>query len=312
MGYVQALSFEADTPIALIELQRSIMRAQLGDYHSQISTFKSELGQNKSQLATIIANINASKQRLTLLVKRQKALKILLDKGAYSALEFDSNENERLELAGQLSVFKAQKNETISAKKTIDNRVLQFESQWHSDLQTLRSNAVKEASRLRQDWIKATEKSRLTNIVSPVDGVVQQLMFHTVGGVVSSAQQIMVIVPNESTLFAQVNVLNQDSGFIRAGQKVEIKIDIFPYTKYGTIKGVVAHVSQDAVEDERLGWVFPAQIDISEDHIKLGGQSIPLAAGMSLMAEIKTDQRRIIDYVLSPLAQYQSEALRER
>lgn len=122
----------------------------------------------------------------------------------------------------------------------------------------------------------------------------------------------MVIVPQDAHLEAEVNILNKDIGFVRAGQPVEIKVDSFPFTKYGTISGELLHVSKDAVEDERLGYVFPARIRLANDKILVDDTWVTLGAGMSLVAEVKTGSRRLIEYLLSPLQQYQSEAMRER
>ena len=165
---------------------------------------------------------------------------------------------------------------------------------------------------LEQKLIKATEKHRLMTLRAPVDGVVQQLAVHTLGGVVQSAQKLMVIVPEDSPLEAEVMVLNKDVGFVRANQFVEIKVDAFPYTRYGTIPSQVLHIARDAVENERLGFVFPARIMLSRSAMSIEDEKVPLQAGMSLVAEIHTGERRVIDYLLSPLMQYRSEAMGER
>jgi RTX toxin transport system membrane fusion protein len=135
---------------------------------------------------------------------------------------------------------------------------------------------------------------------------------HTLGGVVQPAQQLMVIVPDDAVLEVEVMVLNKDVGFVHSGQPVEIKVDSFPYTRYGTIAGEVAHVSRDSVQNEQLGLVFPARIKIERNSIVVEDREVPLQAGMSITAEVRTGDRRVIDYLLSPLQQYQSEAMRER
>jgi len=99
---------------------------------------------------------------------------------------------------------------------------------------------------------------------------------------------------------------------VLAGQHVEIKVDSFPFTKYGTIKGELLYISQDAVQDEQLGLVFPARVKLARSDILVDDAQVALGAGMTVMAEIKTGNRRVIEYLLSPLQQYQSEALRER
>ncbi len=308
----QAFSIDYPVPDVMMTQQTMLLKSQWLEHQAQLKTLASELEQTKAQGTTLKAQINANHQRISLLEKRQKALKNLLDKGAYPQIDYDASENERLLLSGELATLKAQQAENNQAIATIEHRVTQYQRQWQREQQTTINTVSGQLLNLEQEWLSAKELSRLTTIHSPVDGIVQQLAIHTIGGVVTSAEQLMVIVPQSQTLQAQIKVLNQDIGFVQQGQLVKIKIDAFSYTKYGTIEGVITNISTDAVLDEQLGWVFEAQVTLNTLHIDAKGGAIALAAGMSLQADIKTDERRIIDYILSPIAQYQSEALRER
>lgn len=140
----------------------------------------------------------------------------------------------------------------------------------------------------------------------------QELAVHTIGGVVTPAQALLVIVPDDAGLEVEAQILNRDIGFVRPGQDAEIKLDAFPYTHYGTIAGKVMSISQDAVKDDKLGLVYPVRIQLGAHLIVADGKSIQLEPGMSSSVEIKTEQRRIIEYLLTPMLKYQSEALRER
>jgi len=99
---------------------------------------------------------------------------------------------------------------------------------------------------------------------------------------------------------------------VRPGQVVEVKVDTFNFTKYGVVHGTVVSVSNDAIEDERLGLVYSARIQLSESKVLVGSQYVPLSPGMAIRAEVKTDTRKVIDYFLSPLKQYVDESLVER
>lgn len=154
--------------------------------------------------------------------------------------------------------------------------------------------------------------ARLTRLRAPVDGVVQQLAVHTLGGVVTAAQPLLVIVPIDEGLEAEVNVLNKDIGFVRPGQTVVVKVESFPFTRYGTLSGVLDSVSHDAVPDEHLGAVFKARVRLQGATLDIDGVPVRMSAGMQVSAEIKTGTRRVLDYLLSPLKRYQSEAMRER
>jgi hemolysin D len=148
--------------------------------------------------------------------------------------------------------------------------------------------------------------------VAPVDGTVQQVAVHTEGGVVTPAQVLMVIVPRDAQVTAEVVIDNKDIGFVNAGQPAVIKLETFAYTRYGTVAATVSRVSADAVSDDKRGAIFPAVLALQQTQLDVDGKRIGLSPGMNLSAEIATGQRRVIDYLLSPVRQALSESLRER
>jgi len=105
---------------------------------------------------------------------------------------------------------------------------------------------------------------------------------------------------------------NKDVGFVRAGQAVTVKVETFTFTRYGTVEGEVLSVSNDAIEDEKRGRIYSSRIRLKTNSLIINGQSVALSPGMSVTAEVKTDQRRVLDYFLSPLQQHIDESLRER
>lgn len=279
--------------------------AQLKNYESQISVNRAS--QQKGEI-----EVQALERLATNIRYRLRAQRALEANKLLAKMELLEKEKELIEV------------ERLLASQTAENKVLDAQYQNLSEQKTSYLAKVKREyyqqltqtyasiALVEQDLIKAEEKSRLQVLKAPVDGVVQQLAIHTIGGVIEPAKQLMVIVPDDSAIEAKVMVLNKDVGFVQAGQHVEIKVDAFPYTRYGTISGVVAHVSKDSVEDERMGLVFPARIRLNQNYIVVEESESKLQAGMSVTGEIRTGNRRVIDYLLSPLQQYQSEALRER
>lgn len=140
----------------------------------------------------------------------------------------------------------------------------------------------------------------------------QQLATHTEGGVVTEAQPLMVIVPDSASVSAEVTLENKDIGFVAPGQEAAIKLETFPFTRYGTVKATVEKVTQDAVTDEKRGAIFPATLKLAQTSIDVDGKQIRLAPGMNVTAEIKTGQRRVVDFLLSPIQRVSNESLRER
>jgi hemolysin D len=141
---------------------------------------------------------------------------------------------------------------------------------------------------------------------------VRQVAIHTEGGVVTPAQVLMVIVPKDAQVTAEVVVDNKDIGFVNPGQIAAIKLETFPFTRYGTVDATVKSVTADAVNDEKKGAIFPATLVLKQNMIDVDGKRIALSPGMNLTAEIKTGKRRVIEYLLSPVQTAVSESLGER
>ena len=115
---------------------------------------------------------------------------------------------------------------------------------------------------------RAQKRERMQQLTAPVDGTVQQLQVRTIGGVVQPAQVLMVIVPKDTVLEADIMVLNKDKGFVTAGQEAQVKLESFPFTKYGTIPGTLKHLSRDAIQDENLGLVYAGRVSLSRNTIR--------------------------------------------
>lgn len=152
----------------------------------------------------------------------------------------------------------------------------------------------------------------MLSIKSPVNGTIQELTAYTLGGVVQAAQKIMVVAPNDNQVEVEVLVLNKDIGFVKAGQNVIIKIESFPYTRYGYLTGKIKSISHDAIEHQHLGLVYTALVSLDKSTLNIDGVTINLTPGMNVTAEIKTGKRRVLDYILSPLQTKVDESFRER
>src|SRR5690606_19705019 len=120
--------------------------------------------------------------------------------------------------------------------------------------------AREQVAQYQPEVAKTGQRDKLMQLRAPVDGTVQQLAVHTVGGVVTPAQALLAVVPSADALEVEATVLNKDIGFVRAGQRATVKVESFPYTRYGYLEGEVQSVSHDAAQDEHLGLIFPARV----------------------------------------------------
>ena len=236
----------------------------------------------------------------------------LVNKGILARLPYLELEQEYLEYQQRLTVQKSELEKARSALKTDQAKRRQVAAEFRRDVLGQLSETRKQAATVRQELIKASDRSRLQTLTTPVDGVVQQLAVHTVGGVVTPAQELMVIVPANSGLEIEAMILNKDKAWVTTKQDAEIKVESFPFTKFGTIDGKVAIVSGDAVQDENLGLVYPIRVTMAKTTILSGSEHVTLSPGMNVTIEVKTGKRRLIEYLLAPLQRYQDESMRER
>jgi len=165
---------------------------------------------------------------------------------------------------------------------------------------------------LDEELTKATDLNNKQILYAPVEGQVQELAINTVGGVVTEAQQLMLIVPSEEQLEVEVFLENKDIGFVHEGMPAELKIHTFPFTKYGVIDGEVTTVSDDATVDEQRGLIYGMHLLMKKNTIWVDNKEVRLMPGMAVTAEVKTGTRRIIEFFLAPLLRHGNESLRER
>lgn len=225
--------------------------------------------------------------------------------------------------------YREQQSKSITNKNDLDstlNQVKQIQAainqaehqrQLHTesikrDTRDALRQANEQIEQYREQTEKAKQRQQLMTLNSPVNGTVQELTAYTIGGVVTAAQKIMVIVPDDEPMEIEALVLNKDIGFVHAGQNTVIKIESFPYTRYGYLTGKVKHISHDAMTHEQLGLVYTASISLDKNNLNIDGKTVYLSAGMNVSAEIKTGKRRVLDYLLSPLQTKIDESFRER
>lgn len=302
----------AGTPAAVIAAARELMKAEAGEYREANAGTDAEIRQKNAERATIEAQIVAYRDTIPLIQKRVDAWAYLTKKEYASRLRLTELQEQLVTRQRSLIVEQRRMSEVAEAVSVLRRRKAERTAAFAGRVGRELSEAMRETVRLEQEVTKARERLRARVLRAPVDGVVQQLQVNTVGGVVNTAERLMVIVPADAPLEVEAMVLNKDIGFVRAGQKSGIKVESFQFTKYGLIDGAVKYISADAVEDDKQGLVYPMRVSMKQKRILVNDRWVPLTPGMSVTAEVKTGKRRAIEFFLSPLMRYQDEAMRER
>jgi hemolysin D len=321
---------------ALTDLERRQVVAQLAQEKAKIDGLERQIAAKiaeRDQANATIEKLDASvplfQQKVDLYHKLRESQLSSLVQQIESERQLSEARHDRIAAVHQVEGAEAQIAALTQQRAEAD---ADFRRQALDDLRKANQYAAEQ----RQDLIKATQRTGLQVLRAPVAGTVEQLSVHTVGGVAQPAQTLMVVVPDQSRLEVEAMLPNRDAGFVHAGQPAELKVEAFTYTRYGLLHGQVGSVSRDALRNERDAPnpdrnqdrgkptspqeqdatagnpAYLARISLAETAVETEEGPVPLEPGMTVTAEIKTGQRRVISYLLSPFMRYRHEALKER
>ena len=317
----------------LIATQRQLLINQVNEHRAKLAALARQQAQKEAEQDTISATIHKLETLIPVVQQRVDIRKTLMEKEIGSKLTYYEILQALIEEQEELRVQKSHLHEAEAAVAAIRETRAQAQAEYNRSLSDDLAKSEQKANGLAQDLIKAQQRTKLQQLTSPVDGVVQQLAVHTVGGVVTPAQALLVIVPRESRLEVEAMISNHDIGFVEPGQGAEIKVDTFNFTRYGLLHGKVVSVSQDAIIRDKpkdggsartLGTEqdssepagqelnYSARVSLDRTQMRVEDRLVNLSPGMAVTVEIKTGQRTVLSYLLSPLQRYQQDVLHER
>jgi hemolysin D len=295
-----------------IERQMRLYENQKEEYENRLRVAEKSVAQSKEN--TKQAQIQ--KEKLAMQVKmaydREQKTRLVAEKGGISNFTWQEYLEKYLSLKQDLNT---QESEILRCKQALAQSEAEMRRIVDEHNKDLSSKILETSHSLRlteEELKKAKEKHRLTQVRSPIAGTVQQLEIHTTGAIVTPAQPLMQIVPDGGKLQFEVWAINRDIGFIYDQQDAEVKVETFNFQKYGTLDAVVDTVATEALEDKQQGLIYRVLLSSEKDYFMVEDKKISLIPGMVVTAEIKTRQKRVIEYFLDPFKTYMSEGLRER
>ena len=248
-------------------------------------------------------------------------------------LDLEARQNV-LEVTADAQLQRQRIEGLIATIAGLEQQEKQVEAEFTKNAYNDLSRARNQKNSAAEGLVKANRRLDLATLRAPMDGVVTQLYVRTIGAVIPPTQQLVLIGPANSPLEVEVVLPNQDVGFVQEGQEAEIKVDAYPFTHFGLLKGTVLSIAQDAEPQanpqdaaasgsqrradsqnylegsQKL--LYTVRVGIEPGTLKVDGKPAPLMPGMAVKAEIKTGSRSILGYILSPLSEYMHESMRER
>lgn len=293
-------------------IHQQMVWQQWQQYQAQLGGLQSSQQKAEAEKSYSTETIKKLEQTLPMVTKRAQGMESLYKKNMAAEIQFMEVEQARIENVQNLAAEHQRQNQLEAAIHEAKQQINALKADTlNKTLNVITENTNKVAA-LRDELIKATDVNSKQVLYAPVSGYVQELAISTVGGIVTDAQKLMSIVPEEEELEVEVLLGNDDIGFVQKDMQAEIKIHTFPFTKYGLIDATVTNISDDAIIHEKLGLVYAMHLKMHKNNINVENKVVKLIPGMAVTAEVKTDQRRVIEFFLAPLLKYKQESIRER
>ena len=277
----------------LLLLQKDLKKAREAEHKAKVLSLESIFSQKKTALQSAEESIPKLEKTVELVGKQEEALRELAEKGYASMMEHLQRQKELVRTEKELNEQRKLAEQLQDSLKEAEKNLEALKKERERSILSEIIDKERAITVLEGEFTKASRRSQLERLYSPVDGTVHGLATHTIGGVVTSAQPIITIVPDGTPLVVEAMALNQDIGFIQVGQKAELKLDTFPFQKYGTIEAELSYVSPDAQEDQKIGLVYKVKLKPKRFTILVKDKDIPISPGMAVTAEIKTGERRV-------------------
>ena len=316
-----------------VRMERQFLVSQITEQRSKLAALDRQRDQKQAERDTIAATIAKLEATIPINQQRLDIYKTLMDREVGTKVQYLQTLLQVVEQQKDLGVQQSRYKEADAALSGIIETRAQAAAEYRHKIFDELAEAEQKAAGIAQDLLKSERKAKLQVLTAPVDGTVQQLAVHTIGGVVTPAQNLLAVVPVGNDLQIEAMVQNRDIGFVHAGQQAEIKVDTFNFTRYGLLHGEVLSVSQDAIVQnnpkDRSGektqgaengssepngqeLAYAARVSLDRKQMDIDGKSVNLSPGMAVTVEIKTGSRTIMSYLLSPLLRYKQDSLRER
>ncbi|MGD9603482.1 MAG: HlyD family type I secretion periplasmic adaptor subunit [Gammaproteobacteria bacterium] len=306
----------ADAALASSDPGVARARARLEQQRAEMHAHDAELAEKereqRAQRAAAAVQVTHLARSLPLVTEAAQAFRELAERGHVPRMQWLSAERERLSVAHELAAQRARLSALEATLAALAARGAATRAARRAQFGAELADTERALQACDEGLRKTARRRALTVLRAPLAGTVQQLALHTVGGVVTAAQPLLVIVPEAARLDVEARIANRDVGFVAPGQRAVVKIETFDFTRYGVLEGTVRHVSRAAVPAPGAAPHYVAEIALAARPRTSLGKPLVLTPGMTVQVELRAGERRVADFVLSPLLRLRDEAARER
>jgi len=298
------------TDLESLKTQEDLYKNSIQSLYDQLNAKQMGYRMIEDQIKSAKSEKSNEENLLNIELNKEKRLLNVIDLIAKKDLEDD--QANILAYKSKIQTINHKLNELSHEQSQVMQEINYIKSSYKSENLKMTSDIQKQNAQIKSQIKEINFRNRKQKIISPVDGYINTLSVHTIGGVVTPAKELISIVPVDAPLVIKASVLNKDIGFISEKMPVSIKVDTFSFQKYGLLNGVVRKISKDSIEDEKLGPIYDVYVEPLTKTLVVEGKKVSISSGMTVSAEIKVGKRRIIEFFIYPLIKYLDESISVR
>ncbi len=302
----------AGSDAAAAQAEHELVKTRVEEYNAKRESLEEKRQAAVATVAATQAEIDKLKDTLPLLKEQWDEQKTLAADGFGSRQKYLQTQQAYIGAQHDLESQTASLSEARAQVSSLTADMAQAKGDLLSQAAQEGAEAQSGVSERQQSVRKVNDKKDHMTLVAPVSGVVQEVTVTTIGQTPEIGKPLVTLVADGEELVVEGLLLNKDAGFVRAGQKVSVKLEAYPFTRYGVLHGVVESVSPDATVDQHKGLVYPIRIKLLDHSLMVDNRPAVLTAGMAATLEITIGHRSVIDYLWSPVAKTVSEAGKEK
>lgn len=311
-SFPEGVEKEKDLAPDLLEKEERLYDSNITRKQSEIEVLKQRLKQREIELSDTrmsIRNLRTSKE---MIAREMELTKPMFEKRLVSELEFIQLKQRVLDKKNEYESAVNEARSLTSKIKESRNQIQEIQSRHRSEAQEELNKALAEIARLKKNQVAIEDRVLRTNVRSPVEGTVKQLLFNTVGGVVKPGMEIVEIVPDDDKLLVEAKIRPSDIAFLYPGLKAVVKVTAYDYAIYGGLDGKVVHISADTITDDRQEEFYLVRVMTEKNYLGSENNKKEMIAGMTAQVDIITGKKTIMQYLMKPILRAKSNALRER
>ena len=287
-------------------------RANQQQIQGQMNILNQQLIQREQEVRELQTRINDTRSIISLQKQEKAMVEPLVIRGSAPKMELLQLERTIVEKTAELNGYLSSLPRSKSAVNEAEARIGDLKTSTQAQAQTELSAKLIEMNEIKERLSALTERKTRTELKSPVNGIIQELTIHTVGGVVRPGEDLIKIVPKDDLLIVEAKIRPADRAFIHKGQKAVIKLTAYDFSIYGGLEGKLIYISQDTFEDEQGNTFYTVRLHTKETHLIHNGEIKKITIGMVASIDILTGEKTVMQYLLKPFIKTLENAMSER